>query len=178
MLRLLMFPVYQQSEPTSHTRNNKKFGDEARVCRLTSFLHHRNNLLVLFLQFFMRKKQPLEFGGPPVMCNLSNKANNNKIFEAKTDPSQARLNSNLAGWMFKAKTDPSQARLNSNLAGWMFKAKTDPSQARLNSNLAGWIFKAKTDPSQARLNSDLGEWIFRARTDPSQAKLNPDLGDW
>src|SRR3954468_10912160 len=156
MLRLLMLPVHQQSEPTSRIQNNKNVGDDEKNWRLTSFFHHRNDFLIFFFQFSVRKKQSLKFSSPPVMCNLSNRANDEWIFKAKTDPIQAKLNPDLGGWIFKAKTDPSQAKLNPDLGGWLFEAKTDPIQAKLIPDLGGCIFEAKTDPSQAKLNPDLG----------------------
>ena len=45
------------------------------------------------------------------------------------------------------KTDPNQAKLNSDLGGWIFEAKTNLNQAKLNSDLGGWIFEARTDPN-------------------------------
>ena len=58
----------------------------------------------------MCEKQPLEFGSPPIMCNLSDKINSSEILEAKPDPNQAKLNSDLGGWIFKANPDPNQAK--------------------------------------------------------------------
>ena len=108
MLRLLILPVYQKSEPTPRGQKNKNVeNDEKELSTYQPFLP-QEGLSRISLPVCGAKKATSEIRQSA--CHVQPEQwskTMNKCPKLKQIRVKRKLNPDLGGWIFKAKTDPS-----------------------------------------------------------------------